>query len=354
MSSPEIDKTRRISIDLPEHLIARLDQLKPEWGLRGRGAVLKRLLEEILVEDNISDKNEFKDNYKGADLSTVANNLIGSDSIIPKYNETKALVLVGKGLIDSKEKGVVNQKNSNDCYPEDSIPLSQNANKIDLPGFVQKKTHQLKVSLGKKPGSSNTDDLMVTSVREVDIKVALNTAIKHWYSLYGQDPGETVVEASMIWLARDIWPNVEGTEGCTFTWSAANKCMQKYLKGWANKDASFDRVIVIAGVLEDPFATENLPQRMPSLIRRFVNSFRRSKNITSFETLESTMTVHGALKILSLPTEAGSSLTLKKVRAAYKKQAVSVHPDAGGNTESMRRLNEAYQLLKELYRQAQN
>jgi curved DNA-binding protein CbpA len=29
---------------------------------------------------------------------------------------------------------------------------------------------------------------------------------------------------------------------------------------------------------------------------------------------------------------------------------MSHHPDSGGNEETMRRLNEAYQLLKELYR----
>jgi curved DNA-binding protein CbpA len=30
---------------------------------------------------------------------------------------------------------------------------------------------------------------------------------------------------------------------------------------------------------------------------------------------------------------------------------LSHHPDAGGSVEAMRRLNEAYQLLKDLYRQ---
>jgi hypothetical protein len=30
---------------------------------------------------------------------------------------------------------------------------------------------------------------------------------------------------------------------------------------------------------------------------------------------------------------------------------VEVHPDSGGSTDAMRRLNEAYQMLKELYRQ---
>jgi curved DNA-binding protein CbpA len=31
--------------------------------------------------------------------------------------------------------------------------------------------------------------------------------------------------------------------------------------------------------------------------------------------------------------------------------ALSHHPDSGGSEEAMRRVNEAYQLLKELYRQ---
>ena len=62
------------------------------------------------------------------------------------------------------------------------------------------------------------------------------------------------------------------------------------------------------------------------------------------------MTVHGALKLLDLPTTAGSELTLSRIRDAYKAKALSNHPDAGGSTEAMRRLNEGYQLLKELYR----
>jgi curved DNA-binding protein CbpA len=31
--------------------------------------------------------------------------------------------------------------------------------------------------------------------------------------------------------------------------------------------------------------------------------------------------------------------------------ALQHHPDSGGSVEAMRRINEAYQLLKELYRQ---
>ena len=62
------------------------------------------------------------------------------------------------------------------------------------------------------------------------------------------------------------------------------------------------------------------------------------------------MTVHGALKLLSLPTTAGYSLTLKTIRDSYKKKALENHPDSGGSTEIMRKLNEAYQLLRDLYK----
>ena len=66
--------------------------------------------------------------------------------------------------------------------------------------------------------------------------------------------------------------------------------------------------------------------------------------------IDSTMTVHGALKLLHLSTAAGSAHTLKKIREGYKTRALEIHPDAGGSTDEMRRLNEAYQLLKNLYR----
>ena len=46
------------------------------------------------------------------------------------------------------------------------------------------------------------------------------------------------------------------------------------------------------------------------------------------------------------------ALTLKIIREGYRNQAIKLHPDSGGSNEDMRRLNEAYQLLKELYRES--
>jgi hypothetical protein len=108
--------------------------------------------------------------------------------------------------------------------------------------------------------------------------------------------------------------------------------------------------MVTAGVLEDPFSGATLPLRMPTLIRRFVHRFRRRRSGTSFQTLEHTMTLQGALRLLELPTDPGHRVTLAQIREAYRERALTLHPDAGGSAEAMRRLNEAYQLLKELYR----
>ena len=149
----------------------------------------------------------------------------------------------------------------------------------------------------------------------------------------------------MIWLAHDIWPNSDQSEGRLFTWSAACQAMRDFAPTWSDTPPSFERVMVVAGVLEDPYSAATLARRLPTLIRRFV------QRGTSFQTLEHTMTLQGALKLLQLPTHLGQRLTLAQIREAYREMALSHHPDAGGSAEAMRRINEAYQLLKELYRQ---
>ena len=119
---------------------------------------------------------------------------------------------------------------------------------------------------------------------------------------------------------------------------------------WVKKNPSLEIVLLMIGVLEDPFATSDLINRIPTLVRRFVSRFKRRNRINSFTALESTLTVHGALKLLNLSTTAGSAHTFGKIREAYKSKALETHPDAGGSTDHMRKLNEAYQLLKNLYR----
>ena len=59
---------------------------------------------------------------------------------------------------------------------------------------------------------------------------------------------------------------------------------------------------------------KNLRNRIPTIIRRFVNKFKRNQNVTSFQTLESTMTVHGALKLFSpLPSTSTRVLSFAHV-----------------------------------------
>ena len=55
MPSTDNEGLRRISVDLPNDLIDRFDELKDQWGLRRRGAVLERLLETLFEEENETD-----------------------------------------------------------------------------------------------------------------------------------------------------------------------------------------------------------------------------------------------------------------------------------------------------------
>jgi len=52
--------------------------------------------------------------------------------------------------------------------------------------------------------------------------------------------------------------------------------------------------------------------------------------------------IHEALDILGLPTR----VSLKEITDRYRYLASGKHPDVGGETEEMARINEAYKLLK--------
>ena len=335
---------KRISIDLPIELINGVDRLRKEWGLRRRGLVFERLLQVILekdIDEEITDNQQF-------DFNQVSNldSIIDRNEIDNSKKEEKALVIIGNKNVEIKNVAVKDTK-SEDVQTNQKDTGSAG---IELPGFIRKQTTNLKRSLSKDKTVKNMEDTSITTIDIDDLVKAKDAAEKHWIYLYGQKPTESVIEASMIWLARDIWPNVDGTENIPFTWNAACKMLNSYCNDWKIDSLTFDHVVILAGALEDPFSTKNLRSRIPTLIRRFVNKFKRSQNVTSFQTLESTMTVHGALKLLGLPTKAGSSLTLSFIRDAYKEKALSNHPDAGGSNETMRKLNEAYQLLKDLYK----
>ena len=340
----EDKEVKRISIDLPIELIDGVDRLRKEWGLRRRGLVFERLLQVILAKDiydeiNENDQIDLSKNSKHYSINQ-------GNEIESNKKEEKALVIVGNKNIEIKNVSI------SDTSSKEVLTDQKDTGSIgiELPGFIRKQTTNLKKSLSKDKNLKNMEDTSITTINLEDLLNAKDAAEKHWIYLYGQKPTESVIEASMIWLARDIWPNVDGTENIPFTWNAACKMLNTYCNDWKINSLTFDHVIILAGALEDPFSAKNLRSRIPTLIRRFVNKFKRSRNVTSFQTLESTMTVHGALKLLGLPTKPGSSLTLSFIRDAYKEKALSNHPDAGGSNETMRKLNEAYQLLKDLYK----
>ena len=313
-------------------MVALIDQLKGEYGARSRGRVLEMLLQDLIDPgDSASDPEvtPLKDDAEPASTS--------------RSDEVTSLVLISTG---NHQEGLEENPTS-----ASGLPSGGGSSGIDLPGFVSKRTSQLKATLrSSQQRESPQTDPLVSTVDPAELKEASAAAEEHWRSLYGQAPGPTVIEAAMTWLARDVWSSTDASDGRLFTWSAANAAVETLCAGWDSSDPSLGRVMVVAGALEDPFATSSLAERMPTLIRRFVNRFRRSRQVTSFETLESTMTVHGALKLLGLSTQAGTSVTLSSIREAYKQRALEEHPDAGGSTDAMRRLNEAYRLLRELYR----
>ena len=312
-------------------MVELIDQLKGEYGARSRGRVLEMLLQDLLDPGDTSSDPEDTPIPDNAE-PTAPNN----------SDEVTSLVLISKGRRHPGDKET----------PTSASGLSASGSSgIDLPGFVSKRTSQLKATLrSPQLRDSSQNDPLVSTVDPADLREASAAAEEHWRSLYGQPPGPTVIEAAMTWLARDVWSSTDASDGRPFTWSAANAAVATLCASWESRDPSLGRVMVVAGALEDPFATSSLAERMPTLIRRFVNRFRRSRQVTSFETLESTMTVHGALKLLALSTQAGTSVTLSSIRDAYKQRALEEHPDAGGSTDVMRRLNEAYRLLRELYR----
>ena len=335
MNIPENSNTKRISIDLPEELISRFDQLRKEWGFRARGPVIEKILKELLQEDDLLPKNQqqeidFNENNNKENLN---------------IDEDTALVLIKSDVKKEVNEISLNKRFTNNNQYKEKANLN-----ISLPNFVEKKVRNLRRSINSEKLKENINDIQINTIKETELIKCRIELISHWKTLYGSVPNDHVVEASMDWFERDIWPNLDGTENLPFTWSAANKLMSELCPFWINKSPSLEIVLLMIGVLEDPFATSDLINRIPTLMRRFVSRFKRNNRSNSFETLDSTMTVHGALKLLNLSTSAGSAHTFRKIREAYKSIALETHPDAGGSTDQMRKLNEAYQLLKNLYR----
>ena len=322
-----------MSVVLPEHLLRQIDTFKAEWGLRTRGDILERLLLEVFPQ---------RQEAEGPAEPAPPEETLPDPEPLP----TGALVLMRK---EGSGELVCGFDPASPVEAHRPRSPSARAGGIDLPGFVRGQSQQLRNSLSPEAKASHLDDPL-PQVQLQHLSSAIQHAESHWMEIYGSAPGEAVLEAAMVWLAQDIWPQSDLSDGRPFTWSLVNALMQRLAEGWEAAPASFGRVVVVAGVLEDPFSTETLELRQPTLIRRFVQRFRRRKRGMSFEMLSETMTLQGALRLLKLPTTPGHRLNLEEIRQAYRELALTNHPDAGGCDQTMRRLNEAYQLLRDQYR----
>ena len=314
MAEPVNEKGRRVSLELREDTIERLDALRKQWSLRSRGAAIQRLLDDLLQD-------------------------LAAEHSINEEEETPP---------DDHLQGAIELVSTTD-EPSEPEPEDRSSG-INLPGFVSKRTTQLKRSL-KEPVAS---DAQASGERfevmdDQQLSGAIAAVQNHWMSLYGSEPSAAVLEAAMNWLGHDIWPSSDASEDQSFTWNAVQKVMLGFCPSWEIREASVDRVVVAAGILEDPFGAASLPVRVPSLVGRMAQRLRRRSRGSPLLDLQSTMSTQGSLKLLGLPTAPGYKLSLSDIREAYRQKALASHPDAGGSAEDMRRLNEAYQLLKQRY-----
>ena len=122
MNIPEKSNTKRISIDLPEELISRFDQLRKEWGFRARGPVIEKILKELLQDDDLLPKNQQQE----IDFNENNNEDLNID-------EDTALV-----LIKSKVKKEVNEISLNKRFTNNNQSKEKANLNISLPNFVEK------------------------------------------------------------------------------------------------------------------------------------------------------------------------------------------------------------------------
>jgi len=357
---------RRITLELSEDLLRWIDGLKSQMGYRSRGPMVEQLLRELLPD--LEDAEQADPSATTAQVAASPNPAVpkpvqtGSDSagddpaeapdpFAGELDENSAIVLIGSDLVSlrDRERGA-----SESTATGDSLSSLGAGGGIQLPGFVRRQARAVKRSLSEQAQPQSEERSNGLALIPADaLQDALLRAQQHWLEIYGQPPSDAAQDAALTWLARDVWPQSDHSDGRPFSWGLAQQVLLSFAPSWPIGEPSLDRCITAAGILEDPFGSNSLAVRVPTLITRFVQRQRsRQKRTTSFEAIDQSMSVHGALRLLQLPTIAERPYTLKEIRDAYREQAQSHHPDAGGSADAMRRLNEAYQFLKERYRRA--
>ncbi|MFN7739541.1 MAG: hypothetical protein ACK5RA_04675, partial [Cyanobacteriota bacterium] len=171
MTEPETGAKRRFTLELTLKRLSQIDQLKKEWGLRNRGDVLERLLETLFAADAAAaDAVQF--DLLGVAASSAAE---VSSKVSDPYDDQSALVLVGAGIEPEQPASEISLHPSRALVPRvgpgfeteppppgsppGTIPNpgSPTANSearlggIDLPGFVRRRSDELRRSLRSDP-----------------------------------------------------------------------------------------------------------------------------------------------------------------------------------------------------------
>jgi hypothetical protein len=377
---------RRITLELSEDLLGWIDGLKSQMGFRNRGLIVEQLLRELVPELDDDDDGSLDDaaailedkqsagepdhqpeldavaeggavtedsqpeaSSPTADLASMATGTgVAGES---EADDDAAIVPIGTSKLLKRDPKRVSSEKSDQRVVRTASAVGVG---IQLPGFVRRQARAVKRSLAEQVAPAGDErNAGLTLIPAEALQEALVRAQQHWLEIYGTPPSDAAEDAALTWLARDLWPQSDHSDGRPFSWGLAQKVLLSFAPSWTVGEPSLDRVITAAGILEDPFGASSLAVRVPTLITRFVQRQRsKQKRSTSFEAIDQSMTVHGALRLLQLPTIADRPYTLKEIREAYREQAQNHHPDAGGSADAMRRLNEAYQFLKERYRQA--
>ena len=213
MAEKEDPRRRRFSLELSVDLLDKIDGLKAELGLRSRGDLVERLLGDLFRSDD--------DGADSLDDSASADPDQDSAAHSPDtFNEQGALVLVTRGVggtltLDLEDSDIDWAEAGRATMPP---PRSSG---IDLPGFVRRQSDQLKRSLHpRRPDVQATVEPLPQVGGEL-IAQALMRARTHWVELYGNDANDAVLEAAMVWIAQDIWPQSDQSDNRPFTWSLA-------------------------------------------------------------------------------------------------------------------------------------
>jgi len=155
LNIPENSNTKRISIDLPEELISRFDQLRKEWGFRARGPVIEKILKELLQEDDLLPKNQQQE----IDFNEKKNN---NENL--NIDENTALVLIKSDIKKEVNEISLNKRvSNNDQYKEKA-----NSN-ISLPNFVEKKVKNLRRSINSEKLKENIIDIQINTIKENEL-----------------------------------------------------------------------------------------------------------------------------------------------------------------------------------------